>query len=530
MTNAKLSPNKFHCNRELIVKKSAVKGPGKKTITVSNDTDNPLISILIYNYDAQYLKQCLDNIFQQDILTSFEIILIDDATTDGSWEMALEYVRRYPNFITIHRNRLIHGQAWNLSKCMAMARSELCTILTNDQAFLPEYITNCIKLMNADPYARSALVCRVDDPYVLALSIPVPMPLLLPLPTIAKTPVVSILCYNYNYGRYLRQCLESVFAQTYDNIELCFSDNASTDDSWEIALEFAKKYPGKMNISRNRKNFGPDANFANCYRTMRGKYFVNFCSDDALAPEYVERCVSVLEAHPNAGMAIVNRAILDEHDRRKEEPPFYNRSCIIPGEEQAAVYMMAGVNPSVSQIMYRRDVVRGRTATGALVSRYYGTRIFDFNISTDYDVAYIKDSLLLHRIHSQSDTNQADSSLLPVIGLYVLNHQFADIASFRNLAKVTGRLPQSIDKLAHLAIRYSVRSLLAKDDRTAQRYFHLAMAMSPQFADDPTWNRLREYWTADTQTKENIIDHFNCSDNLAARTVSYDPPPGSTPI
>jgi hypothetical protein len=352
----------------------------------------------------------------------------------------------------------------------------------------------------------------------------------LPLPSILGRPLVSILCYNYNYGRYLRQCLESIFAQTYENIELCFSDNASTDESWGIALEFARKYPKKMHIARNRKNFGPDSNFGNCRRNMQGKYYINFCSDDVLDPQYVERCVSALEAHPNAGLAIVNRAIIDEQGRRTEEPPFYNQSCIIPGEEQAAVYMMAGVNPSVSQIMYRQAIVDSRTATGGLATRYYGTRILDFNVSIDFDIAYIKEPLLLHRIHAQSDTNQADTSLLPIIGMYVLNHQFADIASVRKLSKVTDRLPQSVEKLARLAIRYSVRSLLGKDDETAKRYFYLAMAMHPQIAADPTWKQLQEYWAGDTALRASIIEHLRSSDNLAARSISYDPPPGSIPI
>jgi hypothetical protein len=119
---------------------------------------------------------------------------------------------------------------------------------------------------------------------------------------------------------------------------------------------------------------------------------------------------------------------------------------------------------------------------------------------------------------------------LPVIGLYVLNHQFADIASPRNLKKVTDRLPQSIEKLANLAVRYSVRCLLANDERSALRYFHLALAMSPQFADNPTWRKLQEYWKADSEMKANIREQFSRSDNLATRTISYDPPPGSTPI
>jgi glycosyltransferase involved in cell wall biosynthesis len=492
---------------------------------IPNNPDDPLLSILVYNYDGQYLRQCLESIFNQDILKNFEIILIDDATSDGSWDTVLEYLDCYPRRITVQRNRRVLGPPANLLNCLKMAKGRYCASLTTDQVFLPEYIKDCVKAMISDPYAKFHPVFRTEDPGVL-----VPMQSTMPLPGISGRPLVSVLCYNYNYGRYLRQSLESVFAQTYENIELCFSDNASTDESWGIALEFARRYPGKMCITRNRQNFGPDANFANCRRNMQGEYFVNFCSDDALEPEYVERCVNALEANPNTGLAIVNRAVIDEHGRRTEEPSFYNQSCIIPGEEQAAVYMMAGVNPSVSQIMYRNNICDSRTATGALTSRYYGTRILDFNISVDFDIAYIKEPLLLHRLHSRSDTNQADTSLLPVFGIFVLNHQFADTASVRNLTKVTGRLPQSLDKLAHLSVRYSVRSLLAKDEHTALRYFHLAMAINPQLAGDPKWKQLHEYWTADASRKSGILEILGTSNNLAARSISYDPPPGSIPI
>lgn len=496
------------------------------TDPIQNNPDDPLISILIYNYEAQYLRQCLESIFDQNILQNFEVVLIDDASNDGSWDTALDFVSRYPKRITIQRNRKSLGPLANFYICLGMVKGRYCTILTGDLAFLAEYINKCIKAMILDPYANFLPVFRTEDPGVL-----VPIKSKLPLPSINDSrPLVSILCYNYNYGRYLRQCLESVFAQSYENIELCFSDNASTDHSWGIALEFARKYPEKVHIARNRKNFGPDDNFANCKRMLRGKYYVNFCSDDVLAPDYVERCVNVLEAYPNAGLVIVNRAIIDEDGRRSEEPPFYNQSCIIKGEEQAAVYMMAGVNPSVSQIMYRQAIVDTRTSTGGLANRYYGTRILDFNISVDYDIGYINEPLLLHRIHSQSDTNQADASMLPVLGLYILNHQFADIASVKNLTKVTERLPQSIDKLASLCIRYSIRSLLARDEQLALRYCHLAMAINPQIADDPTWKRVHGYWTAASSMKTKIIEDFATTDNLAARSISYDPPPSSITI
>lgn len=487
------------------------------TDPILNDPKNPLVSILIYNYEWQYLGQCLDSIFHQDILGNFEISIIDDASNDGFWDTAIEYARRYPKRITVQRNRNPMGPLQNKQNGKIMSRGRFCTTLTKDQAFLPDYVKSCIEMMMLDSHAAFHHVFPKEDPRD-------------PLPNILGKPLVSILCYNYNYGRYLRQCLESVFDQTYENIELCFSDNASADESWDIALEFAREYPGRMHIVRNRKNFGPDDNFANCRRLMNGKYYVNFCSDDVLAPNFVELCVNTLEAYPNAGLVIVNRSIIDENGHLTEEAPFYNRSCVIPGEEQAAVYMMAGVNPSVSQIMYRQNMIYRGPAVGSLVARYYGTRLLDFNVSLEFDIGYIKEPLLLHRMHTMSDTSQADASLLPVLGLYVLNHQFADTASVRNLTKVAERLPHSIDKLAKLCIRYSVRSLLANDEQTASRYFHLAAAISPEMTEDPKWKQLEAFWTSGPSAKAGIIEEFRKTDNLAARSVSYDPPPGSIEI
>ena len=487
-----------------------------------NDPLNPLLSIFVYNYSGQYLFDTLNDIFLQDVLPNFEVIFIDDATRDGSWNIAVSFQQQYPNFVTIHRNRRALGLDINKHYCQLMTKGRYGVFLYGDNVFLPGYIKNCIQSMDKDEFVTHRMIERIVATKELAPPDP--------LPSIHKKPLVSILCYNYNYGRYLRQCLESIFAQTYENIELCFSDNASDDDSWEIALEFADRYPDKMNITRNRINFGPDANFANCRRVMKGKYYINFCSDDALEPEYVERCVKALETYPNAGLAMVNRAIIDEHGVRTEELPFYNQSCLIPGEQQAAVYMMAGVNPSVSQIMYRRKIVDARTVTGGLVSRYYGTRILDFNISTDLDIVYIKDALLLHRLHSQSDTSQADTNLMPIIGLYVLNHQFADIAGVRKLKKVTERLPKSIEKLAHLSLRYSIRFLFLGDEGAAFRYFSLASVMNPLISGNDTWQLLNGFWNADQVDRASILEKFHSAENLSSRSISYDPPEGSIPL
>lgn len=345
-----------------------------------------------------------------------------------------------------------------------------------------------------------------------------------------ERPLVSVLIYNYNYGRYLRACFDSVLAQSYDNIEINFSDNASTDDSWNIALEYQRRYPEVFFVARNRRNFGADANVDNVWSNAHGKYLMLLCSDDALLPEYVRTCVEALEARPEAGFAMVHRAILDEDGVLHDEPPFYNQTCLIPGPGQAAVYMMAAVNPAVSQIMYRKQLTEHKGVHGGLAARWYGTRILDFNMCCEFPMIYIKEALLQHRLHDGNDSFRAAENLMEVIGPYVLNHQFAETARCYGHDHVSGRLPASIEKVARLALRYSVRALLGGKERAARRYFHLAVAFWPEIDGNEVFGKIERYWHAGTNERQTLLAGLADESNLVTRAISYDPPLGSVPL
>lgn len=351
-----------------------------------------------------------------------------------------------------------------------------------------------------------------------------------PLLNDPELPLVTVTIHNFNYGRFLTQCIDSIVAQTYQNIEICFSDNSSDDDSWRIALDYAAKYPKVMTVTRNRRNFGGEANLSSCLLGAHGKYLVTLCSDDVLAPTYCEQCVRVLEAYPRAGFVMVNRCIIDEDNRITEEPPFYNQSCIIPGKEQAAVYMMASVNPCISQIMYNWELSGDKRVTGSMASNWYGTRIMDFSICCEHPIAYIKQSLVLNREHSKSDSSALATNLMQIIGPYVLQHQFADTASLRGMKNVSDRLPSSLDKLSHLCLRYCVRFLNNNNMEAGKRYFHLSVAMMPQITEDPIFQTIQEYWSADSHRKAEIISSLQAVSSLTHRVISYDPPTGSIPI
>lgn len=115
-------------------------------------------------------------------------------------------------------------------------------------------------------------------------------------------PVVSIGLPTHNGSRHLREALESLLAQDYDDFEILISDNASTDATPDIAGEFAQRDP-RVRVIRQRTNLGPTANFTFVLRETGGRYFMWAADDDRWHSAYVSSCVAALERSPEAVMA-----------------------------------------------------------------------------------------------------------------------------------------------------------------------------------------------------------------------------------
>lgn len=103
-------------------------------------------------------------------------------------------------------------------------------------------------------------------------------------------PVVSIGMAVYNGERYIRQALDSLLAQDYKNYELIISDNASTDKTREICLEYAAR-DKRIRYYRNKTNIGAQFNFDRVFELSSGYYFMWACHDDHWKPHYLSSCL-----------------------------------------------------------------------------------------------------------------------------------------------------------------------------------------------------------------------------------------------
>ncbi len=118
----------------------------------------------------------------------------------------------------------------------------------------------------------------------------------------AKLPLVSILIPVFNRERLVIDALESTLSQTYPNYEVVVCDNCSTDGTFEVVQEYARKDP-RVRAFRNEQNIGPVGNWKRCAEYSRGEFVKILYSDDWLEPNAVERLVEPLLKHNDVGFS-----------------------------------------------------------------------------------------------------------------------------------------------------------------------------------------------------------------------------------
>ncbi len=123
----------------------------------------------------------------------------------------------------------------------------------------------------------------------------------------------------YNGANYLREALDSILAQTFEDFELVISDNASRDDTQNICRAYAAR-DKRIRYYRNSENIGGAANFNRVVELARGKYFRWACHDDVLEPECIEACIQVLEEDPLVILSYPLTIVIDEHGEPVPNP------------------------------------------------------------------------------------------------------------------------------------------------------------------------------------------------------------------
>lgn len=219
--------------------------------------------------------------------------------------------------------------------------------------------------------------------------------------------LVSIGVPTYNSSRYLRQCLNSIAAQSYKHVEVIISDNASTDDTVSMISEYVNKYGFTLNI--NPINIGAGANFNKLISLARGKYIAIYHADDVYEHTIVEESVKVLDEDESVGLVGTMGNIMNEDGinfssmglpihLKKMNKTVYNFDEALSGILKRGWFF---VTPS---IMVRKKVY---DELGVFDTRSYvsaGDYAFWLKVASKFNVAIINKKLINYRVHKNQGT------------------------------------------------------------------------------------------------------------------------------
>jgi glycosyltransferase involved in cell wall biosynthesis len=126
-------------------------------------------------------------------------------------------------------------------------------------------------------------------------------------------PLVSIGFPVYNGEKTVRQTLDSILAQDFEDFELIISDNASTDNTAAICQDYAAR-DRRIRYFRNPSNIGVGPNHNRVFEISRGRYFAWAAHDLEYLPSMMRRCLTTMQEAPRSMVVAYPRCELVDDD------------------------------------------------------------------------------------------------------------------------------------------------------------------------------------------------------------------------
>jgi glycosyltransferase involved in cell wall biosynthesis len=167
--------------------------------------------------------------------------------------------------------------------------------------------------------------------------------------------LLSIVVPVFNVARYLREGLESLLRQDFDDpYEVILIDDCSTDDSLSICREFAALHPGIFQLIESAANAGVSAARNTGLARARGRYLMFFDPDDILPAETLEHIFRAAEKY-SADIVKGNLVLFDDSGQRPA-PDQVKRTTLITGDTVlTTLFEHSRVRGHIGGKLFRRD-------------------------------------------------------------------------------------------------------------------------------------------------------------------------------
>lgn len=175
-------------------------------------------------------------------------------------------------------------------------------------------------------------------------------------------PYITIAIPTYNRAQLAKGCVENALAQTYRNIEVLVSDNASPDDTVAVLNAIGDK---RLRVLTNQTNTGAVENFSKCIREAKGEYLVLLSDDNLLDADFLEKCARMIRAEPGLPivLAAYDNLVIDEFHKneRRIVPAVLSKKLsngIWDGIDVLREYFQGRLSADSLSVVVRTDIVR----------------------------------------------------------------------------------------------------------------------------------------------------------------------------
>lgn len=240
-----------------------------------------------------------------------------------------------------------------------------------------------------------------------------------------KMPEVSVIVPNYNHAPYLRQRLDSIFNQTFQDFEVILLDDASTDNSVEILQEYATKYQDKVSHYKvNSENSGsPFRQWKKGIDLAKGEYIWIAESDDFSERLFLERTIEIFNENETATIVVTDSKYVHNSQIINLSPPFDRNNLLI----RIAPRHLLSKCPirNVSAVVMRRKIIGEEKYYSY---KYIGDKLFYYYFFRNKEIYYLQLPLNYYRRHSQNVS--IEKNINTEIERYEENYKLTKLISY----------------------------------------------------------------------------------------------------
>lgn len=131
--------------------------------------ENMITLVLPYYNERDYISSTIDSICNQDY-RFFELVLVDNGSTDGSCELAKRRLEMYPDVTVSYLHEAMPGKIYALTKGMSDIRTKYVATVDADTIYPTGYIRKCVSLFEENPRSCAVLAIDIYDPLGSKLS------------------------------------------------------------------------------------------------------------------------------------------------------------------------------------------------------------------------------------------------------------------------------------------------------------------------------------------------------------------------